>query len=247
MEGLEGNWKDSIKAALQLARDSGLRITRQNPLSVNWSMASTFPDKSWRRFCKSRVLGCFWPWHSVLALEIARLSIKPGNKQTTSGPLQGKHRLADSNMSFANVQFPFYQVILYLLTFWNCESNTVRSSNVWPRLQILWWEFVWKEEFSRWLRCRLSFGPRPWWPISNSQGYFQLIIHLCHLNTYHLDGPFFDLQDDDYHAKNPKRRSLYDDVKSKSDFKIPTLQADFRPPLFATDGAEQRSPSIEPQ
>lgn len=64
-------------------------------------------------------------------------------------------------MSFANVQFPFYQVILYLLTFWNCESNTVRSSNVWPRLQILWWEFVWKEEFSRWLRCRLSFGPRP--------------------------------------------------------------------------------------
>ena len=88
--GLEGNWKDSIKAALQLARDSGLRITRQNPLSVNWSMASTFPDKSWRRFCKSRVLGCFWPWHSVLALEIAWLSIKPGNKQTTSGPLQRK-------------------------------------------------------------------------------------------------------------------------------------------------------------
>ena len=68
-------------------------------------------------------------------------------------------------MSFANVQFPFYQVILYLLTFWNCESNTFRSSNVWPRLQILWWEFVWKEEFSRWLRCRLSFGPRP--PLTN--------------------------------------------------------------------------------
>ena len=47
--------------------------------------------------------------------------------------------------------------------------------------------------------------------------------------------------------KNPKRRSFYDVVNSKSDFKIPTLQADFRPPLFATDGADQRSPSIEPQ
>ena len=105
-------------------------------------------------------------------------------------------------MSFANVQFPFYKVILYFLTFWNCESNTFRSSNVWPRLQILWWEFVWKEEFSRWLRCRLSFGPR--WPISNSQGYFQLIIHLCHLDTYHRDGSFFDLQDD-YHAKKSKK------------------------------------------
>ena len=68
-------------------------------------------------------------------------------------------------MSFANVQFSFYRAILYFLTFWNCESNTFRSSNVWPRLQILWWEFVWKEEFSRWLRCRLSFGPRP--PLTN--------------------------------------------------------------------------------
>ena len=134
------------------------------------------------------------------------------SRVTNKQPLvlcRGKHRLADSNMSFANVQFPFYRVILYFLTFWNCESSTFRSSNVWPRLQILWWEFVWKEEFSRWLRCRLSFGPQsPPWPISNSQGYFQLIIHLCHLNTYYLDGPFFDLQDDDYHAKNPKRRSL---------------------------------------
>ena len=61
--------------------------------------------------------------------------------------------------------FLFRESVLYFLTFWNCESNTFRSSNVWPRLQILWWEFVWKEEFSRWLRRRLSFGPRP--PLTN--------------------------------------------------------------------------------
>ena len=50
--------------------------------------------------------------------------------------------------------------------------------------------------------CHLD--PGPCWPISNSQGYFQLIIHLCHLDTYHRDGSFFDLQDD-YHAKKSKK------------------------------------------
>ena len=93
--------------------------------------------------------------------------------------------------------------------------------------------------------CHLD--PGPCWPISNSQGYFQLIIHLCHLDTYHRDGLFFDLQDTTQTQKIQKRSSFYDIVNSKSDFKIPTLQTDFRPPLFATDGAEQRSPSIEPQ
>ena len=108
-------------------------------------------------------------------------------------------------MSFANVQFPFYRVILYFFDFLGLWIKYIANQQyVWPRLQILCWEFVWKEEFSRWLRCRLSFGPRPWWPISNSQGYFQLIIHLCHLDTYHRDGSFFDLQDD-YHAKKSKK------------------------------------------
>ena len=43
---------------------------------------------------------------------------------------------------------------------------------------------VWKEEFSHWLRCS-SFGRccSSARPISNSQGYFQLITHTCHLDA----------------------------------------------------------------
>ena len=52
--------------------------------------------------------------------------------------------------------------------------------------------FVWKEEFSHWLRS--SFGhcssPRP---ISNSQGYFQLMIHLCHLDAAPAQLPQFSI------------------------------------------------------
>ena len=88
--------------------------------------------------------------------------------------------------------------------------------------------------------CHLDPGPR--WPISNSQGYFQLIIHLCHLDTYHRDSQFFDLHDD-YRAKKIQKGDLFTTLSTQK------VISKFRPcrPTFAHRYSQQMAPSSAPR
>ena len=88
--------------------------------------------------------------------------------------------------------------------------------------------------------CHLDPGPCS--PISNSQGYFQLIIHLCHLDMYHRDGLFFDLQDTTQTQKIQKGVHF-------TTLSTQKVISKFRPcrPTFAHRYSQQMAPSSAPR
>ena len=102
--------------------------------------------------------------------------------------------------------------------------------------------FVWKEEFSHWLRS--SFGHEECSrarPISNSQGYFQLMIHLCHLDAAPAQLPQFPIiANQRWNLALLKKTKSFQPKKKKRNKKFRPCKSRLSPPLFAADGVEEQ-------
>ena len=147
-------------------------------------------------FCKYIVISQCWKWHSVLTLEIAPLD--QGGRQTnilhqgkTSSPRLSsnfsrfcrkcdliKRFLLPTNISNRDIAVGQLNIIMYPAYVVLCVFDYFKYDELCER-----------KSFSHWLRS-LSFGDQRARPISNSQGYFQLMIIFCHLDSAAAPGQF---------------------------------------------------------